>query len=44
MGVNLWGAAPLYVNPVPSEMMVTEILAEGKRLRKMLRGLKRAEP
>jgi hypothetical protein len=30
MDVNLWGASPLYVNPVPSEMMVTEILSEGK--------------
>ena len=30
MGVNLWGESPLYMNPVPSFMMVAKVLAEGK--------------
>ena len=30
MGVNLWGASPLYVNPVNMLNILTKILAEGK--------------
>ncbi|MEN6433693.1 MAG: hypothetical protein ABFD06_12665, partial [Smithella sp.] len=32
MGVNLWGASPLYVNPVnvKSSWTLTKVLAEGK--------------
>jgi hypothetical protein len=30
MGVNLWGASPLYVNPVNVLNILTEILADGK--------------
>ncbi|MGB9497033.1 MAG: hypothetical protein ACKVE3_04065 [Dissulfuribacterales bacterium] len=30
MGVNLWGESPLYMNPVPSFMMVAKVPAEGK--------------
>lgn len=30
MGVNLWGASPLYVNPVNMLNILIKILAEGK--------------
>ena len=30
MGVNLWGASPLYVNPVNVLNILTKVLAEGK--------------
>jgi len=30
MGVNLWGASPLYVNPVNRLNILTKVLAEGK--------------
>ena len=30
MGVNLWGASPLYVNPVNMLNILTKVLAEGK--------------
>ncbi len=30
MGVNLWGASPLYVNPVSVLNTLTKVLAEGK--------------
>jgi hypothetical protein len=41
-GVNLWGESPLHVNPGPSQMMMTEILPEGKsKIRDFDRG---AEP
>ena len=35
MGVNLWGESPLYMNEPPFHhfVMVTKVLAEGKRLR-----------
>ena len=33
MSVNLWGESPLYMNTVPYLIMVTKVLAEGKRLR-----------
>ena len=30
MGVNLWGASPLYVSPVNVFIILTKMLAEGK--------------
>jgi len=30
MGVNLWGASPLYVNPNTVEIRGNQVLAEGK--------------
>ena len=30
MGVNLWGASPLYVSPVNMLNILTKVLAEGK--------------
>lgn len=30
MGVNLWGASPLYVNPVNELNILIKILADGK--------------
>ncbi len=30
MGVNLWGASPLYVNPVNGLITLTKVLAKGK--------------
>jgi len=30
MGVNLWGASPLYVNPVNVLNTLTKVLADGK--------------
>ena len=38
MGVNLWGAGPLYVNPVDVLNILTKILAEGQVLRSRYRG------
>jgi hypothetical protein len=38
MGVNLWGASPLYVNPVNVLNILTKILAEGQVLRSRYRG------
>ena len=29
-GVNLWGASPLYVNPVNMLNILTKVLSEGK--------------
>ena len=30
MGVNLWGASPLYVNPASVNFTFAQVLAEGK--------------
>jgi hypothetical protein len=41
MGVNLWGASPLYVNPVNVFSKLTKVLVEGKGV-SVRKGLKEA--
>ena len=41
MGVNLWGASPLYVNPVNTLIVLTKVLADGKGV-SVRKGLKEA--
>ncbi len=41
MGVNLWGASPLYVNPITVVRQDTKVLADGKGV-SARRGLKEA--